>query len=112
MEKTQYCLVKTTAPDASVAEKLAEGLLKERLAACIHMQDIRSRYVWEKKLCREEETVLWIKTLEKHYDRIEAYILEHHPYDLPEIIRVPITGGLPGYLKWLADITGKSGSSQ
>lgn len=112
METESYCLVLTTTPDAAVAETLAEGLLQERLAACIHMQDIRSRYVWENKLCKEQETALWIKTLEKHYERIEAYILEHHPYDLPEIIRVPITGGLPGYLKWLTDITGGSGSSQ
>lgn len=107
-----YCLVITTAPDAAVAETLAEGLLHERLAACIHMQDIHSRYLWENKLCREQETVLWIKTLEERYDSVEKYILDHHPYDLPEIIRIPITKGLPAYLKWLADTAGGSGSSQ
>lgn len=107
-----YCLVITTAPDKEVAGKLAEGLLTEGLAACIHMQDIDSRYLWEKKLCREQETVLWIKTLEKHYDSIETYILQHHPYDLPEIIKVPVTGGLPGYLKWIADTAAGSGASQ
>ena len=112
MKNTAYCIVMTTAPDAAVAETLAEGLLQERLAACIHIQDIRSRYVWEGKLCKEQETALWIKTLEKHYERIETYILERHPYDLPEIIKVPVTGGLPGYLKWLADRAGSSGASQ
>ena len=111
MEKTQYCLVTTTAPDREVADALSEGLLKEGLAACIHMQDIRSRYVWEAKLCKEEETVLWIKTLEKHYESIEEYILLHHPYDLPEIIKVSVSGGLPGYLKWVADTVRGSGTS-
>ncbi len=106
-----YCLIVTTAPDKKVAGKLAEGLLNERLAACVHMQDINSCYVWEKKLCRDEETVLWIKTLDKHYDSIEAYILKHHPYDLPEIIKIPVTGGLPGYLQWVAT-TASSGTSQ
>ncbi len=113
METESYCLVITTAPDSSVAEKLAEGLLNERLAACIHMQDIRSRYLWENKLCRKEETVLWIKTLERQYSAIEAYILEHHPYDLPEIIKVPVTGGLSGYLEWVAVTSGgSSGTSK
>lgn len=107
-----YCLVITTAPDKEVAGKLSEGLLTEGLAACIHMQDIDSRYLWEKKLCREQETVLWIKTLEEHYGSIEAYILRHHPYDLPEIIKVPVTGGLPGYLKWIADTAAGSGGAR
>ena len=108
----RYCLVITTAPDAGTAEKLAEGLLSERLAACIHMQDIRSRYVWENRLCRAEETVLWIKTSERNYERIEEYLLERHPYDLPEIIRIPVDGGLAGYLNWIDMTASGSGSTQ
>jgi len=110
--KNNYCIVIATAPDDSVAESLAEGILSERLAACIHLHDIRSRYVWEGKLSRDEEIVLWIKTQESQYGRLEAYIQEHHPYDLPEILKVPVTGGLPGYLDWLGESTGGSGSPE
>ncbi len=106
--KSRYCIVITTAPEDSVAESLVEGILSERLAACIHLHDIRSRYVWEGKLSRDEEIVLWIKTQESQYDRLEAYIQEHHPYDLPEILKVPVTDGLPGYLDWLGESTGGS----
>ncbi|MBC8525047.1 MAG: divalent-cation tolerance protein CutA [Chlorobium phaeobacteroides] len=112
MKKTEYCIVSTAVPDAGTAETLAGELLRERLAACIHMQDIRSCYVWENSLRKEKEIVLWIKTLERNYSDIEAFIQAHHPYDLPEIIKVPVTGGLPGYLEWLANSAGGSGSSQ
>ncbi|UZJ40833.1 divalent-cation tolerance protein CutA [Prosthecochloris sp. SCSIO W1101] len=110
MDTLSYCLVITTAPDMGEADMLAEGLLNEGLAACVHLQDIRSRYIWEKKLCRNEETVLWIKTLEKHYETIEMFIQRHHPYELPEIIKIPITGGLSGYLQWIADTADGSGA--
>ncbi len=112
MKKTEYCIVSTAVPDTGTAEMLAEGLLQERLAACIHMQNIRSCYVWENRLRKEKEVVLWIKTLERNYPDIEAFIEAHHPYDLPEIIKVPVSGGLPGYLEWLANSLGGSGSPQ
>ncbi|WP_294348210.1 divalent-cation tolerance protein CutA [Prosthecochloris sp.] len=111
MDTLSCCLVVTTAPDKEVAEILAEGLLNEGLAACVHLQDIHSRYIWEEKLYRNEETAVWIKTLEKHYETIESFIQQHHPYKLPEIIRIPITGGLRSYLQWIADATDGSGAS-
>ncbi len=101
----------TTAPDRSVASRLAEGLLEERLAACIHMQEIRSCYVWKGDICRDEETAMSIKTLDRNYGRIEDYIKHHHPYDLPEIIKVPVIGGLPAYLDWIGAAAKGSGSA-
>lgn len=103
---SRYCVVITTAPDRQEAEKLAEGVLENRLAACVQMSDIRSFFLWEGALQREEEVVLTIKTTEERYAALESYIGEYHPYDVPEIIKVPVTGGLPGYLSWLDATTG------
>jgi periplasmic divalent cation tolerance protein len=103
--KEKYCMVITTAPDREVAENLAEGILDNRLAACVQMSDIRSFFLWQGAPKREAEILITIKTTDKRYAELEAYILEYHPYDVPEIIRIPITGGLPGYLDWLDSTT-------
>ncbi|NTW68994.1 MAG: divalent-cation tolerance protein CutA [Chlorobiaceae bacterium] len=102
--KSSYCMVITTVPDRDEAEHLAEGILENRLAACVQMADIRSFFLWEGALQKEDEVALWIKTTDERYSDLEVYILEHHPYDVPEIIKLPVTGGLPGYLNWL-DLT-------
>ncbi len=107
-----YCMVITTAPDQEIAEKLAEGILNNRLAACVQMADIRSFFLWEGELQRVCEVVLSIKTTEARYSKLEAYIEEYHPYDVPEIIKLPITGGLPGYLNWLDMTTALANSSE
>ncbi len=96
-----YCMVITTAPDREVAEKLAESILNNKLAACIQMADIRSFFLWEGSLLKEDEVALYIKTTEASYSDLEGYIEKNHPYDVPEIIKLPITDGLPGYLDWL-----------
>ncbi|NTW51209.1 MAG: divalent-cation tolerance protein CutA [Chlorobiaceae bacterium] len=100
-----YCMVVTTAPDRTGAENLAEGILYNRLAACVQMSDIRSFFLWDGALQKEGEVALYIKTTEKRYCALEAYIREYHPYDVPEIIKLPVTGGLPGYLAWLDSTT-------
>ena len=107
-----YCMVITTAPSRDIAEKLAEGILELRLAACVQMAEIRSFYIWEGELQKESEVALYIKTTEAQYSKLEAYIEEYHPYDVPEIIKLPITGGLPGYLNWLDMTTALANSSE
>lgn len=101
-----YCMVITTAPDQEKAEKMAEGILNNRLAACVQMADIRSFFLWEGELQKESEVALYIKTTDARYSKLEAYIEEYHPYDVPEIIKLPIIGGLPAYLNWLDSTTG------
>jgi periplasmic divalent cation tolerance protein len=103
--QTAYCMVITTAPDREEAENLAEGILQNRLAACVQMADIRSFFFWEGAVQKEDEVALSIKTTEARYSALEAYIQEYHPYDVPEIIKLPVTGGLPGYLNWLDSTT-------
>lgn len=104
-----YCMVITTLPTREEAESLAEGILENRLAACVQMAEVRSFFLWDGSLQRENETVMYIKTTESSYSGLESYIGQYHPYDVPEIIRLPIAGGLPGYLGWLDTATGAPG---
>ncbi len=104
-----YCMVITTLPTKEDAENLAEGILGNRLAACVQMTDIRSFFLWEGALQREDEVAMHIKTTAARYGALESYIREYHPYDVPEIIMLPISGGLPGYLDWLDTTTALPG---
>ena len=103
--ESSYCMVITTIPDREEAENLADGILNNRLAACVQMADIRSFFLWEGALQKESEVALYIKTTEARYSDLETYIQEYHPYDVPEIIKLPVTGGFPGYLNWLDSTT-------
>ena len=103
--ESRYFIVFTTAPDREEAENLAEGILDNRLAACVQMADIRSFFLWEGAMQKESEVALYIKTTEARYSDLEAYIQEYHSYDVPEIIKLPVTGGLPCYLNWLDSTT-------
>lgn len=85
---------------------LANKLIDERLAACVNvLADCTSVYHWQGKNETAGEVPVFIKTLAKHYARLEQLIRSAHPYELPEIIAVPISNGWPAYLKWIADET-------
>jgi periplasmic divalent cation tolerance protein len=99
-------LVLCNAPDAATADALADHLLQSRLAACVNiLAPCRSRYRWQGRLESAEEVPLLIKTTAGAYPRLEAALRERHPYELPEIIAVPLCRGLPAYLQWVADET-------
>jgi periplasmic divalent cation tolerance protein len=96
-------LVLTMLPERAVAEALARELLTARLAACIQIgQTVHSLYHWKGEIETADETPLTIKTRAGLYPRVEAAIRARHPYELPEIVAVPITDGLPAYLDWIA----------
>jgi periplasmic divalent cation tolerance protein len=96
-------LVLTNLPDRAAAEKLAGALVEQRVAACVNiLAPCQSVYRWEGKVQREQEHPLLIKTTADRYGALEAAIRAGHPYELPEIIAVPIEHGLPAYLAWLA----------
>jgi periplasmic divalent cation tolerance protein len=98
-------LVLTNLPDKVCAEKLAEILITTQLAACVNiLAPCTSVYQWQGKLKKATELPMMIKTTRNHYDALEATILKHHPYELPEIICVTIDAGLPAYLEWVAAI--------
>ena len=95
-------LVITNLPTGESAQKLAVQLVEERFAACVNMlAPCRSTYRWQGKLQSDEEYPLLIKTTQDRYKALEAAIKAGHPYELPEIIAVPITAGLPAYLDWV-----------
>ena len=95
-------LVITNLPDRAAAEKLADVLVENRVAACINiLAPCRSVYRWKGAVQHDEEHPVLIKTTRQAYPRLEAQIRAHHPYELPEIIAVPIERGLPAYLDWV-----------
>jgi periplasmic divalent cation tolerance protein len=96
-------LVITNLPERAAAEKLADALVAKRLAACINiLAPCRSVYRWQGAVQHDEEHPVLIKTTRAAYAELEAQIRAHHPYELPEIIAVPIERGLPAYLDWVA----------
>jgi periplasmic divalent cation tolerance protein len=96
-------LVHTTLPDLAQAERLA-GLLVERgLVACASIQSpCRSLYRWQGQVESSEEIPLLLKTTAAAYPALAEVLRAEHPYELPEIIAVPVTHGLPDYLAWVA----------
>ena len=99
-------LVLTNLPDRAAAEKLAEALIQKRVAACVNiMAPCRSVYRWKGAVQHDEEHPVLIKTTRESYAALEAAIREAHPYELPEIVAVPIERGLPAYLDWVATET-------
>lgn len=96
-------LILTTLPERPAAESLARELLATRLAACIQIgATAQSLYHWRGQIETATEIPLSIKTRARLYRRVEEAIRRHHPYELPEIVAVPITCGLPAYLDWIA----------
>jgi len=95
-------LVLTNLPDRETAERLAGALIEQRVAACVNiLAPCLSVYRWNGAVQREEEHPVLIKTTAERYPALEAAIRAAHPYELPEIIAVPIERGLPAYLAWV-----------
>lgn len=98
----QTLLILTNLPDADSAQALATTLVNERMAACVNvLAPCRSVYRWQGAIESALEVPLLIKTTAARYADLEAAIRAAHPYELPEIIAVPIAHGLPAYLDWV-----------
>ena len=98
----QTLLVLTNLPDRAAAEKLADALIEKRVAACVNiLAPCRSVYRWKNDLQHDEEHPMLIKTTAERYGELEAEIRAGHPYELPEIIALPVERGLPAYLDWV-----------
>ena len=95
-------IVITNLPDRAAAEKLADVLVEQRVAACVNiLAPCRSVYRWKDALQQNEEHPMLIKTTSERYPALEAAIRAGHPYELPEIIAVQAARGLPAYLDWV-----------
>ncbi len=100
---TDAMLVFTTLPNSDKAADLARALVEERLAACANLiPAIRSIYRWEGKLQDENEVLVLLKTRSENVERLKARILELHPYEVPEVLAVPVESGYQAYLDWIS----------
>ena len=104
--ETEFLLVITTTPDETIAKSIAYSLVQSKLAACVQISSLMtSVYEWQGEICEEKEFGLQIKCLAKHYSAIETAVLALHPYDVPELIALPVTQGLPAYFDWIKETT-------
>lgn len=98
-----YSLVLCTCPEGESAAQLAESLVEARLAACVNiLPNVLSIYRWQGKITRDAERLLLIKTEAALFPALKEHLLARHPYEIPEIIAVPIGDGLPAYLDWIS----------
>ena len=99
---TDAILVITTLSSADAAAEIARKLVGEKLAACANLVPaVRSIYRWEGKVQDENEVLVLIKTQQRHYERLKARLLELHPYEVPEVIALPVERGHQAYLDWI-----------
>lgn len=104
--KPQFLLVLSTCPGSITAKKIASTLVSDHLAACVQIvPGVQSFFHWVGKVDNKEEFLLIIKTTADRYQALEERIMALHPYELPEIVTVPISGGLAGYLSWIKTCT-------
>lgn len=112
MNKDEILLVMTNLPDRTAAERIAKNLVTEGVAACVNiLADCTSVYHWEGKLNRTSEVPLLIKTTKAAYPRLQDALRKLHPYEVPEIIALPVSAGLPEYLNWVVQET-QSGNQE
>jgi len=104
----EFLVVLCTCPDEVTGQRLARSLVEEGLAACVNaVPNIASTFCWEGKVQEDREVLLLIKSTSAVYARLEARIQALHPYELPEVVAVPIVRGSAAYLGWLeAALTG------
>jgi periplasmic divalent cation tolerance protein len=100
-----------TCPDQATAGRLAAGLVERRLAACVNvLGGIRSIYRWQGAVSDDEEVLMVIKSTDSRYPRLERWIREHHPYEVPEIVAAPVSRISGDYLDWVVAATSQEDS--
>jgi periplasmic divalent cation tolerance protein len=106
-----YVVVFCTAPP-NHSGRLARLVIEERLAACVSISQVRSTFLWKGRVEEEAEDLLIIKTEDLLVEELTSRIREVHPYELPEIVVLPIIGGEQGYLDWISEsVRKRPGSS-
>jgi periplasmic divalent cation tolerance protein len=105
-DASEMLLVATSLPARAQAEELARILVKERLAACVNiLAECQSIFEWEGRLEQESEVPLVIKTSRSRFDSLQNRITELHPYEVPEIVAIPVCRALPAYAAWVLENT-------
>lgn len=100
-------LVLTTLPDEETARRIARDMVERGLAACVSIgAPVRSVYRWQGEIEEAVEIPLTLKTADARYDALEQALRATHPYELPEIVALPVERGLDAYLHWVDETTG------
>jgi periplasmic divalent cation tolerance protein len=103
-QNIEFLIVYCTCPDLTTAEQLASQVISHNVAACVNiLPNLISIYRWQGKIERQQEYLLLIKLQSAQYPQLEKLLKSMHPYQVPEIIAVPITHGLPEYFTWLRE---------
>ncbi len=107
MAETEYIIVLVTVPNTDSGQQIARMLVEQKLAACVNVVGpLTSIYTWDGEIKQEQEFLLFVKTRKDLFmDRLIPAIRAMHPYQLPEILAVPIEAGLPPYLTWINEMT-------
>jgi len=99
---TEVLTVLCTCPDTATAKSLAAGLVEQGLAACVNiLPEIRSIYRWRDEIHDDGEVLLLAKTSRQAYGKLESWLLEHHPYEVPEVLALAVQTGASDYLDWV-----------
>lgn len=108
-KKPEHIIVLSNCPGSILAKKIAQELVTDKLAACVNIiPEVQAFFTWVGKVDKANEHMLVIKTTTDAYEAVEKRIKKLHPYELPEIIAVPIYAGSSEYLDWISANTGKS----
>ena len=100
--KTRYLLILSTFPRRKEAEKIAELLIQKKLSACCNLlPNLTSFFKWQGKMERSKELLLLIKTESRLLKEVCSFLRANHPYEVPEIVALPIVGGDRSYLTWI-----------
>lgn len=104
MESDDVVVVLSTFPDEGKAGEVAGILVERQVAACVNVVGgVRSIYRWQGEVRNDSEVLAVIKTTRGRYAELEAALLELHPYEVPEILALPVAPGAPAYLDWVKE---------
>jgi uncharacterized protein involved in tolerance to divalent cations len=108
---SEAVVVLVTVPNAETAARIADALVGEGLAACVNvLPEIASTYRWQGRVERDREQLCIVKTIRDSFERVRARVIELHPYEVPEVIALPIVAGHDPYLQWIvASVTARGG---
>ncbi|MFM2429612.1 MAG: hypothetical protein RLZZ511_825 [Cyanobacteriota bacterium] len=104
-ELAEFCIVFVTVPNETSARTIAQSLLQAKLAACIKSFGVDSCYHWAGEVQQDKEFQLMIKTQRSCFEQLVTHLSAIHPYELPEIVAIPIIAGAMPYLNWIEQST-------
>ncbi len=109
VESDQFLLVYVTTPDLDTAETIIKDLLERRLVACANVfPGSQSHYVWNGQLRKENETLVFLKSMRRLFPKLKETILALHPYETPCILGLPVNGGHESFLSWISKSTSET----